>query len=95
MPVPNMVIYLHASLDTLMKRIAKRGREFEKNIDPAYLQQLAADYDTFITYFEKMHPEIPVLRFNGDELDFVNNEKDLQFILELVDAKLYKKELQD
>ena len=31
MPKPNMVIYLHASLDTLMKRIAMRGREFEKN----------------------------------------------------------------
>jgi deoxyguanosine kinase len=90
MPVPNVIVYLHASLDTLMKRISQRGREFEKNMDPAYLQQLAEDYETFITYFELAHPEIPVLRFNGDDLDFVNNEKDLQFILDTVDATIRK-----
>jgi deoxyguanosine kinase len=90
MPVPNVIVYLHASLDTLMKRISRRGREFEKNMDPAYLQQLAEDYETFITYFETAHPEIPVLRFNGDDLDFVNNEKDLQFILDTVDATIRK-----
>lgn len=90
MPVPNIVVYLHASLDTLMKRISQRGREFEKNMDPAYLQQLAEDYETFITYFESAHPEIPVLRFNGDDLDFVNSEEDLQFILDKVAATIRK-----
>ena len=60
MPVPNMVIYLHASIDTLMGRIAKRGREFEKMISREYMEQLAADYHVFIGHFEKMHPEIPV-----------------------------------
>lgn len=90
MPVPNIIVYLHASLDTLMKRISQRGREFEKNMDPAYLQQLAEDYETFITYFESAHPEIPVLRFNGDDLDFVNSEEDLQFILDTVDATIRK-----
>jgi len=90
MPVPNVIVYLYASLDTLMKRISQRGREFEKNMDPAYLQQLAEDYETFITYFESAHPEIPVLRFNGDDLDFVNNAKDLQFILDTVDATIRK-----
>ena len=48
------------------------------------------DYETFITYFETAHPEIPVLRFNGDELDFVNSGKDLQFILDTVDATIQK-----
>ncbi|MEK5067691.1 deoxynucleoside kinase [Sporosarcina sp. FSL K6-1508] len=90
MPVPNIIVYLHASLDTLMKRIAQRGRDFEKNMDPAYLQQLTEDYKTFITFFESAHPEIPVLRFNGDDLDFVNNEKDLQFILDTVDSSIRK-----
>ncbi|MBO0589427.1 deoxynucleoside kinase [Sporosarcina sp. E16_8] len=90
MPVPNIIVYLHASLDTLMKRISQRGREFEKNMDPAYLQQLTEDYETFITYFELAHPEIPVLRFNGDDLDFVNSEEDLQFILDTVDATIRK-----
>ncbi|MHA6261422.1 deoxynucleoside kinase [Sporosarcina sp. CAU 1771] len=90
MPVPNMIIYLHASQETLMNRIAMRGRDFEKNMDPAYLKQLAEDYHTFIEYFEKAHPEIPVLRFNGDDLDFVQNEKDMEFVLKEVDRTLRK-----
>ncbi len=85
MPVPNIIIYLHASQETLMKRIGIRDRDFEKNMDPVYLQQLAEDYASFIDLFEKAHPEVPILRFNGDELDFVNNEKDLQYILKEID----------
>ena len=46
--------------------------------------------DTFIAHFESTHPEIPVLRFNGDDFDFVNNEEDLQFILEQVDSTIRK-----
>ena len=95
MPVPNMVIYLHASIDTLMARIAKRGREFEKMISREYMEQLAADYHTFIGHFEKMHPEIPVIQLNGDELDFVERENDLNYILQLVEEKLSKRSLQE
>ena len=90
MPVPNIVIYLYASQETLLKRIALRGREFEKNMDAAYLLQLAEDYDLFIQQFEKEHPEIPVLRFNGDDFDFVQNEEDFQVILEVVEKTLRK-----
>ena len=91
MPVPNMVIYLDASLDVLINRINLRGRDFEKKISPDYLQQLAADYRMFIDDFEKKHPEVPVLRFNGDEIDFVNNGQDLQLILEKIDATLHRR----
>ena len=90
MPVPNIIVYLHASIDTLMERISIRGRDFEKNMDRAYLEQLSDDYDTFITHFESSHPSIPVLRFNGDDLDFVNNNEDLQFILDTVDSTIRK-----
>ena len=82
MPKPNVIIYLNASLDTLLKRIKIRGREVEKNISPLYLEQLSLDYENTITSFEKQHPEIPVLRFNGDELDFVKNKQDLKQIFE-------------
>ena len=81
MPKPNVVIYLNASLDTLLARIAKRGREVEKNISPLYLEQLSLDYEEAIAAFERQHPEIPVLRYNGDNLDFVKNEHDLDTIL--------------
>lgn len=90
MPVPNIIIYLYASQETLMNRIGLRDREFEKNMDPIYLQQLADDYHTFIDFFEKTHPEVLVLRFNGDELDFVNNEKDLQYILKEIKYAIEK-----
>ncbi|VDG98009.1 Deoxyguanosine kinase [Lysinibacillus sphaericus] len=90
MPVPNVIVYLHASLDTLMKRIAMRGRDYERGMDPNYLRQLSEDYDTFINRFELMHPEIPVLRFNGDELDFVANSRDRQYILDAVNAVIQK-----
>ncbi|MBB5356790.1 deoxyguanosine kinase [Anoxybacillus mongoliensis] len=81
MPKPNVVIYLHASLHTLLKRIAMRGREFEKNIDPNYLQQLSHAYEQAMEQFEQAHPHIPVLRFNGDELDFVRRDQDRFYIL--------------
>jgi deoxyguanosine kinase len=82
MPKPNVIIYLNASLDTLLSRIRLRGRDIEKNISPLYLEQLSLDYEEAINGFEINHPEIPVLRFNGDEMDFVKNKNDLQQILE-------------
>ncbi|MFF2755798.1 deoxynucleoside kinase [Psychrobacillus sp. NPDC058041] len=91
MPVPNMVIYLDASLDVLFNRIDMRGRDFEKKISTDYMKQLREDYRIFIDDFEKKHPEVPVLRFNGDEIDFVNNGQDLQLILEKIDATLHRR----
>ena len=93
MPKPNMVVYLHASLDTLMARIKMRGREFEQLITPEYMEQLAADYHEYMERFEREHPEIPVLRVNGDEMDFVENESDLNWILKKVDETLQQRSL--
>jgi deoxyguanosine kinase len=81
MPAPNLVIYLNASLETLLKRIELRGREIEKNMDPSYLLQLKSDYEMAMERFEKMNPDVRVLRFNGDELDFVQNPHHLDLIL--------------
>ncbi|MBD7946393.1 MULTISPECIES: deoxynucleoside kinase [Psychrobacillus] len=93
MPVPNLVIYLDASIDVLVDRIDLRGREFEKKISTTYLEQLSSDYRMFIDDFELKHPEIPVIRFNGDEMDFVQNNQDLQIILEKVDETLHRRSL--
>jgi deoxyguanosine kinase len=90
MPKPNVIIYLNASLDTLLKRIKIRGREVEKNLSPLYLEQLSLDYEESMTIFEKEHSEIPVLRFSGDELDFVKNEQDLNYIFEQLSLALKK-----
>ncbi|UWJ19639.1 deoxynucleoside kinase [Bacillus cereus] len=90
MPVPNVIVYLTASLETLQKRIAMRGREFEKNMDPNYLLQLTKDYETAMDAFKKDHPEIPVLKFNGDDMDFVKNLDDLNVILSALQNTLLK-----
>ncbi|WP_044783170.1 deoxynucleoside kinase [Bacillus thuringiensis] len=90
MPVPNVIVYLTASLETLQKRIALRGREFEKNMDPNYLLQLTKDYETAMDTFRKDHPEIPVLKFNGDDMDFVKNPYDLNVILSALQNTLLK-----
>ena len=90
MPVPNVVIYLHASLDTLLNRIQKRGREIEKNISPLYLEQLAKDYHNFMEQFQQRHPDVTVLQFNGDEIDFVKNKGDLYFIIKEIESALQK-----
>ncbi|MCM3360271.1 MULTISPECIES: deoxynucleoside kinase [unclassified Psychrobacillus] len=91
MPIPNMVIYLDASIDVLENRIDLRGREFEKKISTSYLEQLSSDYRMFINDFEAKHPDVPVIRFNGDEMDFVQNSQDLNIILEKVSATLLKR----
>jgi len=90
MPVPNVIVYLTASLETLQARIAKRGREFEKNMDPNYLLQLTKDYETAMDTFKKDHPDIPVLKFNGDDMDFVKNPDDLNVILSALQNTLLK-----
>ncbi|PFG15470.1 deoxynucleoside kinase [Bacillus sp. es.036] len=88
MPEPNVIIYLNASLETLLNRISQRGRQIEKSIDPAYLERLSSDYERFMHEFEAQHPDIPVLRFNGDEMDFVSNQEDLHTIFQSLEKTL-------
>jgi deoxyguanosine kinase len=90
MPRPNVIIYLHASLETLLQRIKLRGREIEKNISPLYLEQLSIDYENAMNLFTEQHPDIPVLRFSGDDLDFVKNKEDLSQILDSLSLSLIK-----
>ncbi|WP_090240635.1 deoxynucleoside kinase [Lentibacillus halodurans] len=88
MPVPNIMIYLHASLDTILDRIRLRGRDIEQNIKPSYLAQLIQDYEDYMNEFEVLHPDIPVIRINGDKTDFVKYQKDLEHIISLVEQQL-------
>ncbi|CAG9615025.1 Deoxyguanosine kinase [Bacillus rhizoplanae] len=94
MPVPNVIVYITASLETLQKRIAMRGREFEKKIDPNYLLQLIEDYEVAMEAFKKDHPDIPVLKFNGDNMDFVQHKSDLNVILSTLQNTLTKEIIQ-
>lgn len=91
MPKPNLLIYLHASLPTLLKRIKLRGREMEQQIYHNYLKQLSDDYELAMAKWAELYPETPIIRINGDELNFVQNEKDLQVIFDKIDSELNKR----
>lgn len=87
---PNIIIYLNASLDTLLSRIKTRGRKIENNISPLYLEQLSKDYEVAMEEFQEKNPHIPIIRFNGDHFDFVQNKEDLKTILETLSNTLQK-----
>jgi deoxyguanosine kinase len=61
-PVPDLVIYLHRSHETLHRQIEKRGRDFEKNISSEYLQKVGAGYQHFFSAERRM----PVLWVNHE-----------------------------
>ena len=88
-PPPDLVIYLQADVETLLRRIRQRGRDYEQSIDPAYLQRLNSLYDDWIDAFTLS----PVLTIQASSLDFVANPQHLDRIVEAVEEKLAGKEL--
>lgn len=61
-----------------------------RKIDPLYLQQLSLDYDAEMDRLEEQYPSLPILRFNGDNCDFVNREEDLERIFQALKDTLQK-----
>jgi deoxyadenosine/deoxycytidine kinase len=88
LPPPDLVIYLRASVETLLKRIRMRGRDFEQDIDPNYLRQLNTLYEDWIARFTLS----PVLIVPADDLDFVANGAHLDLIIEKMREKLEGKD---
>ncbi|MDA1478405.1 deoxynucleoside kinase [Bacillus changyiensis] len=74
LPLPNLIIYIQASLPTLLKRIKKRGRPFEQQMDKQYLEQLIANYHTAIQQIKVKDPLLPIIEIDGDQDDFVMSE---------------------
>ena len=79
-PRPDLVIYLQAPIDVLLNRIARRGRNFERQLDPDYLQRLAEAYTQFFYHYD----ESPLLIVNAADIDFANNDADYNLLLEQV-----------
>jgi deoxyadenosine/deoxycytidine kinase len=84
LPAPDLVIYLRASADTLKDRIRRRGREFEQDIDPLYLQRLNTLYEEWISRFTLS----PVLIVPADSLDFVTYSTHLDLIVSKIRERL-------
>ncbi|RKZ31632.1 deoxynucleoside kinase [bacterium] len=70
LPRPNLVVYLQASVNSLIRRIKNRGRPFEKRITEGYIEQLVKAYNYF--FFE--YKSSPLLVVNTDNLDLTDGE---------------------
>ena len=81
LPVPSGLIYIRASFGTLVERISKRGRKFEKAIDIDYLIRLNELYESWFNKFDICEKMV----INGDKYDFVESEEDREKVLKMVE----------
>ena len=82
---PDLLIYLRASVPTLVEQIQKRGREYENSIRLDYLTQLNKRYEEWIEQYDQGN----LLIIDVDDLNFSDNEEDLGSIIEKIDAKMH------
>lgn len=82
---PDLLIYLRASVPTLVNQIQKRGREYENSIRLDYLKQLNERYETWINDYNMGK----LLVINVDDLDFTSNPEDLSFVIDKIDAQIH------
>jgi deoxyguanosine kinase len=83
-PKPDLIVYLTADHDVVMRRIALRDRPYERDMDPDYIRQLSKAYDAWLTNM----PDIAVLELNVNELDFLSKPEDLAYVVEQIDHAL-------
>ena len=81
-PVPDLVIYLQASIDTLAARVRKRGNPAETGIDDGYLRRLSEAYTRFFLDYSAS----PLLVVNSERLNFVDIPDHLDLLIERVTA---------
>ena len=76
-PLPDLVVYLRASSDELMKRIALRDRPYERNMEYEYIDELNQAYDDF---FANFHKGAKVLPIDTDDLNYVKDPENLTWV---------------
>ncbi|WP_456377743.1 deoxynucleoside kinase [Lutibacter sp.] len=81
---PDLLIYLRASIPTLVGQIHKRGRDYENSISIDYLSRLNERYEAWITKYTKGK----LLIIDVDNLDFVDNPEDLGYVIDKIDAQI-------
>jgi len=79
-PIPDLVIYLQAPTDVLLKRILGRGIDYEKYIDEKYLQRIANAYIDFFYHYNSA----PLLIVNTADFDLVNGSRNYNLLLEYI-----------
>lgn len=77
---PDVVVYLQANTETLMERIMKRNRSFEKDMDRSYIEKLNEAYNHYFFHYS----ETPLLVVNTNRIDFVNQPDDFEDLLKRI-----------
>jgi len=88
LPPPDLVVYLRASVPTLVNRIAQRGRGYEREISPDYLEPLNGLYEAWVVGFSLC----PVLTVPADDLNYVAHPAHLELVVRKVQEKLTGKD---
>jgi deoxyadenosine/deoxycytidine kinase len=79
-PEPDAVVHLHAPLETLLERIEQRGRPYEQDIDPEYLERLRSLYLNFFDHYD----DAPLIEVDTTEVDFSQNDQAVQNLMERI-----------
>jgi deoxyadenosine/deoxycytidine kinase len=82
---PDLLVYLKATVPTLVRHIQARGRDFESTIRIEYLERLNKHYEDWVSRYD----EGPKIVIDVDELDFVNVTEDKREIIGLIESRLF------
>ena len=92
LPQPDIVIYLNSDTDTLMRRIAHRDRNFERQMDRNYIDNLRKEYRYYFNPLSIKHnfigKEPIIIEIDNSNLDFLNNMSDRQFVIDKVEEAI-------
>lgn len=76
-PKPNLIVYLQATTETLMSRIAFRDRPYERQMERAYIDELNTAYENF---FSQPYDHTPVLKIDTNDLNIIQNVEHIKLI---------------
>ncbi len=82
---PDLLVYLRATVPTLVRHIQARGRDFETTIRIEYLERLNKHYEDWVTRYDQG----PKIVIDVDELEFVNEPEDQREIIGLIESRLF------
>ncbi|MFQ5874000.1 MAG: deoxynucleoside kinase [Dehalococcoidia bacterium] len=81
---PDLIVYLRANTDVLMERIAFRDRPYERDMDRDYIESVRAAYERFFANYD----QCPLLPIDTNELNFVRNPHDLDYVVRRIRSVL-------
>ena len=80
-PIPDLVIYLQASVDAIMSRLARRNAPYDRYVDRDYVEKLIDAYARFFHTYD----EGPLLIVNASQIDLVNNDADYEQLFQQIE----------